>query len=70
MFTWIERWFHQEEPKPKRFEEQITPQPSDSMESALWDMKEEYDFGTEEISLVVEQKRTYIQKLKSRLKNK
>lgn len=64
MFTWKDLW---------RKSEAAARSPSpidDQMEQALWDIKDMYDFETEEIDRVVSQKRTNIKKMKSRIKNK
>ena len=64
MFRWKELW---------KKSDVISPGESpinDQMEQALWDIKDMYDFETEEIDRVVSQKRTNIEKMKSRIKNK
>tara|TARA_R100000008_G_scaffold12757_1_gene6350 strand:- start:2615 stop:2815 length:201 start_codon:yes stop_codon:yes gene_type:complete len=40
-----------------------TPEIQDSIEDALWEIKEEYDLPTEEVQLVVEQKRKNVEYL-------
>jgi hypothetical protein len=64
MFSWKELW-----KKPEN--ETLSSVPiDDQMEQALWDIKDLYDFETEEIDRVVSQKRTNIEKMKLRIKNK
>ena len=64
MFTWKDLW-----KKPERGPQPPSPI-DDQMEQALWEIKDMYDFETEEIDRVVSQKRTNIKKMKSRIKNK
>jgi len=64
MFTWKDLWKKPENPS------QSPSLIDDQMEQALWDIKEIYDFETEEIDRVVSQKRTNLKKLKLRVKNK
>jgi len=64
MFRWKELWKKSDVTSPG--ESPI----NDQMEQALWDIKDMYDFETEEIDRVVSQKRTNIEKMKSRIKNK
>ncbi len=64
MFTWKDLW-------RKPVTALRPPSPiDDQMEQALWEIKDMYDFETEEIDRVVSQKRTNIKKMKSRIKNK
>ena len=64
MFTWKDLWR-----KPETALRSPSPI-DDQMEQALWEIKDMYDFETEEIDRVVSQKRTNIKKMKSRIKNK
>jgi len=40
-----------------------SPEIQDSIEDALWEIKEEYDLPTEEVQLVVDQKRKNVEYL-------
>jgi hypothetical protein len=53
MFKFNFNWFKKEEPVI----EEIGHEYADAIEHALWDIKEEYDFPTEEIDIVVQSKR-------------
>lgn len=53
MFNFNFNWFKKEEP----VEEQIAHEYVDAIERALWEIKEKYDFPTEEIDVVVKSKR-------------
>jgi hypothetical protein len=53
MFKFNFNWFKKKEP----VEEQLAHEYVDAIEHALWEIKEEYDFPTEEIDVVVRTKR-------------
>jgi len=64
MFDWKNLW----KPEKKSIEQKRNY--NDKMEEALWEIKDIYDLETEEVDRVVLQKRSNIQKIKLRSKNK
>ena len=64
MFNWKNLW----KPEKKPIEQKRNY--NDKMEEALWEIKDIYDLETEEVDRVVLQKRSNIQKIKLRTKNK
>ena len=56
MFGFYFKWFKKTPSK----EEEIGHEYIDQIEQALWEIKEEYDFPTEEINIIVKSKRENI----------
>tara|TARA_B100000242_G_scaffold86259_1_gene57658 strand:- start:1049 stop:1267 length:219 start_codon:yes stop_codon:yes gene_type:complete len=67
MFNWLQN-FYSNEKKEKTINRIVKP--IDSIEDALWDIKEDYDLETEEIEKTVLDKRKNIEYMYKSIKQK